>query len=221
MALREELEKQGTWLFRWRSYLPLIGIAMFIHAATQFHFPGAVEEIEDWGEIISMMFAYCGLLVRSLVTGYKAKGTSGRNTKEQVAMVLNTTGMYSIVRNPLYLGNFIIWVGISTFFRFWWLTLLVVFIFWIYYERIIFAEEEFLRKKFGEHYLAWSQHTPAFLPKLRNWKQPELPFSLKKTIRQEYAGFYAIICIFTFLEIIGRYFSIGKIGLDTRWLISV
>ncbi|MGC9453013.1 MAG: methyltransferase family protein, partial [Oceanipulchritudo sp.] len=50
-------------------------------------------------------------------------GTSGRNTKQQVAYSLNTTGFYSVVRNPLYLGNFFMYLGIALFTHHWWLVL--------------------------------------------------------------------------------------------------
>ncbi|MGB8874133.1 MAG: hypothetical protein WCC75_12145, partial [Desulfobaccales bacterium] len=49
----------------------------------------------------------------SLPWGLPPRGTSGRNTQGQVAETLNTTGIYSLVRNPLYLGNFLIWLGLS------------------------------------------------------------------------------------------------------------
>ena len=110
--------------------------------------------------------------------------------------------MYSLVRHPLYFGNFLIWVGISFVFYTWSMTLLVVLIFLLYYERIAFAEEAFLRNKFGEQYLQWSEHTPAFVPSLNlmRWKQPELSFSWKKVIGKEYAGFMAIILCFTVIK---------------------
>jgi protein-S-isoprenylcysteine O-methyltransferase Ste14 len=67
-----------------------------------------------------------------------------------VAEVLNTTWMYSLVRNPLYLGNFIIWLGLALFINVWWCTIIVILSFILFYERIIFAEEKFLREKFGK-----------------------------------------------------------------------
>ena len=42
-------------------------------------------------------------------------GTSGRNTAKQVADTLNTTGLYSLTRNPLYLGNAVIYMAIACF----------------------------------------------------------------------------------------------------------
>ena len=152
MALREDMERQGRWLFRWRSYLPLLGIPLFIVALKQSgilenKFGDSVSDI--WG-ICAIVISFLGLVVRSLTVGYTPRGTSGRNTKSQIAETLNTTGMYSISRNPLYLGNFIIVLGITLFIQVWWLALLVWFGFWLYYERIIFTEEEFLRNKFND-----------------------------------------------------------------------
>jgi len=110
MALREDLEKQGNWLFRYRSYLPLLAIPLFLVALRNSEqleriFGRSVEMI--WG-VVSVGISFLGLFIRCLVAGYAPRGTSGRNTKSQVAEVLNTTGMYSIVRNPLYLGNFLL-----------------------------------------------------------------------------------------------------------------
>ena len=84
------------------------------------------------------------------------EATSGRNTKEQIAATLNTSGIYSIVRNPLYLGNFFIILGGILIFHQWIVVLIYIFIFWLYYERIIFAEEAYLIKKFGKSYLKFS-----------------------------------------------------------------
>ena len=116
------------------------------------------------------MVALAGLGVRAYVAGHVPQGTSGRNTRSQICEGLNTDGAYSMVRHPLYLGNFLIWLGVALVPRSAWLLLLVTAAFWIYYERIMYAEEEFLRNKFGERYLFWARtHTrvpaqPSALP---------------------------------------------------------
>jgi hypothetical protein len=92
--------------------------------------------------------------------------------------------------------------GLLLFIRVWWFALIGALMFWIYYERIAFAEEEFLRGKFGTEYLEWTEKTPAFLPRFRNWKQPGLTFSTRKLLKREYHGFFAIIASFTCLDII-------------------
>jgi len=169
-------------------------------------------------EIICLTISLLGLGIRMFTLGFVPKGTSGRNTRRVKGDLLNTTGMYSIVRHPLYLGNFFIGLGISLFLHLWWFTLLFGLVFWIYYERIVFAEEAFLRKKFQQVYVQWANTTPAFIPRLRLWKQPELTFSFRIALKREYGTFMAIIATFTFLEILGDFFAEGKIVLDLWWV---
>lgn len=132
---------------------------------------------------------------------------------------MNTTGMYSIVRHPLYLGNYFIWLGISLFVRRWWLTLIITLIFWLYYERIMFAEEDFLQEKFGDSFSEWAAKTPAFIPRLQNWVKAELPFSFRNVLKREYGGFFAIMAIFTLLEVLSELFRSHQFKLELMWII--
>ncbi|MFC1896128.1 methyltransferase family protein [Thermodesulfobacteriota bacterium] len=217
MALREHFENTGNWLFRWRSYLPLLLIVLVVCAILTNASMDSEEGSEIPVEMAGLFISFLGLGVRVLVVGYKPKRTSGSNTTEQVADVLNTTGMYSIVRHPLYLGNFILWFGISLLFSSWEITAITCLIFIIYYERSAFAEEEFLRKRFGDRYLAWDEKTAAFIPRFRNWQSPELSFSFKKVIGKEYAGFFAIICAFTAIELIDDLLTDHVLEIDPEW----
>jgi protein-S-isoprenylcysteine O-methyltransferase Ste14 len=204
MALREELARQGNWLFRWRSYCPLLIVPLFLvalYTQTTSASGGSLSKCQYW-EAFCFVLSLLGFAIRCLTVAYVPSGTSGRNTKEQIASELNTTGIYSIVRHPLYLGNLIMILGLLLFVRVWWFALIGVLMFWIYYERIAFAEEEFLREEFGSSYLEWTEETPAFLPRFRNWKQPGLSFSIRKLLRREYHGFFAIIASFTCLDIL-------------------
>jgi protein-S-isoprenylcysteine O-methyltransferase Ste14 len=155
-----------------------------------------------------------------VTVGYVPKGTSGRNTKSgQIAESLNTTGMYSLVRHPLYLGNFIIWFGISMFPMHWWLCVIFALVFWLYYERIVFAEEEFLRQKFGEAWLDWAQETPTFLPRIKGWKAPPLPFSWRSVLRREYSGVFGIVVCFYLLEVYSHVIVSRQIEVHAVWTV--
>ena len=101
----------------------------------------------------AISFSVLGFLVRFYTIGTTPKGTSGRNTKEQVADVLNSSGMYSMVRHPLYLGNYLIWLGISLASFNIYFAVIMSLLFWLYYERIMFAEERFLERKFGDDFI--------------------------------------------------------------------
>jgi hypothetical protein len=179
--------------------------------------PGNSEFLDDLFEIVCMIIAFFGESIRFYISGHVPPKTSGRNTREQVADVINKTGFYSIVRHPLYLGNFFIILGISMVTYLWWFVLISVLIFWIYYERIAFAEEEFLRTKFGEEYLLWANKTPAFIPKFRNWIKPEMKFSIRTALKKEYSGFFGIIAVFTFFEIVGDLFLEKRFEIDLMW----
>jgi protein-S-isoprenylcysteine O-methyltransferase Ste14 len=192
MALDDEFRKQGEWLFRWRSFLPLIFVPLVGLALTQLN----VETLDKWGngwDYSCLGVSFLGLLVRVATIGYVPEHTSGRNTKRQIADQINTTGIYSIVRHPLYVGNFLIGLGISLVQFVWWLPVIYVLAFWLYYERIMFAEESFLRQKFGEAYQQWAATTPAFWPRFRQWRKPLLPFSWRNVLRREYSGLVIVI----------------------------
>lgn len=123
-----------------------------------------------------------------------------------------------MVRNPLYLGNYIIWLGISMFLHDWRAVLLTTCIFWLYYERIVVAEEAFLSAKFGDGYAQWAEKTPVFIPKLSGYVHPENRFSFRKVIRKEYSGFFAIIITMFALETIGDFALEKEMTIDPFWL---
>ncbi|MBN1415478.1 MAG: DUF1295 domain-containing protein [Bacteroidales bacterium] len=209
MALQEEFEKQGIWLFRYRGTLPLIifvvGAALYvrtkIHPETFF-----LEETpyELYYEYFCLLVSLFGLCIRVYTVGHTPRNTSGRNVKEQVAETVNTTGIYSIVRHPLYLGNFFMWLGPALLTGHYWFVLLFVFIFWVYYERIMFAEEQFLRGKFGKTYTDWAENVPAFIPRCKNYIKSALPFSWKKVLKKEKNGLAATFIVFAAFNIAGE-----------------
>lgn len=217
MALLEELEISGNWLFRWRSYLPLVLAVLIFSGLAHFRYPFGSHVLDEMWEVICLCVSSLGLTVRALTIGFAANQTSGRNTGGQVADTLNTTGMYSIVRNPLYFGNFLIILGVAIFLRIWWTPLLYMLLFALYYERIIFAEEMFLRRKFGQAYLDWASATPAFFPRISLWRTPALPFSWKKVLRREYHGAFGVVMALFLLEVASELYLGHGFVVDTMW----
>ena len=161
--------------------------------------------------IVAIIVSLIGFMVRAYAIATTPKGTSGRNTSEQVAESLNTSGIYSTLRHPLYLGNYLMWIGIVIFTFNIYFFLIVSLAFWLYYERIMFAEERFLEKKFGDNYLEWSKTVPAFIPSFTNYKKNEIPFSFKSVLRREYSGVLATTIGFAFIDLLRLYFTENKI----------
>ena len=93
--------------------------------------------------------------------------------------------------------------------------------FWVYYERIIFAEENFLRNKYGEPYLKWTMETPIFIPRLRGWRRPNLNFSFKNVLKREYSGFFALFFTCGLFDLIENYTRYDHWYLDNFWAYSL
>lgn len=199
MTLRNDLVAQGNWLFRNRSWVPLPALACLLAALPFAPAPIAGPGRLAW-EAFCVALSLAGLCVRAAAVGCKPRGTSGRNRKVQNAQSLNTTGLYSVVRHPLYLGNALMWAGIALFPRVWVAAVFVGVFFWVFYQRVMVAEEDFLRRKFGDEYEAWAARTPAFVPVPARWKPAELPFSLRAVLKAEYCGFLAVTAVFTALR---------------------
>jgi len=210
MGMREELEAAGGWLFVRRGYLPLVLFPLLLLAA------GAGPRPPAWA-VFCVVVALAGLAVRVATVGFVPKDTSQRNTARPQAETLNTTGLYSVVRHPLYLGNYLMWLGVALFPGVWWAPVIVSLVFWLYYERIMFAEEEFLRRRFGARYVEWSATTPAFMPRPGAWRAPAERFSLLTVLRREHSSLLALVASLTVLEAAGRHAVTGRVELDPLW----
>lgn len=210
MALIDSLENNGNKLFKKRGIIPfyilLLALPILLFGNSSFY-----ESISpEFGEtvlkpivlVVSLLISIIGLVIRCYAIGTTPHGTSGRNTDKQVAKQLNTKGIYSIVRHPLYLGNYLMWAGFLVFSFDILLFIIVSLVFWLYYERIMFAEERYLEKQFGNSYLDWSRKVPAFLPAFRQFEKSEIPFSLKTILRREYSGVFAMTLIYTIIDYI-------------------
>lgn len=204
MALRDEMKRQGDWLFRYRTYVPLVILPLLILALGQADSleARAGSLLDHCWKVLCILVGLSGLAVRGLVVAHAPAGTSGRNTKEQVAASLTTTGLYSVVRHPLYLGNFLSAMGVALFLEVWWFALACGLAFWLYYERIMLAEEAFLEERFGDEFRSWAAGTPAFIPRLSGWRQPALGFSLRNLLRREYTGMALLVTCFCLADLL-------------------
>ncbi|NOQ24953.1 MAG: DUF1295 domain-containing protein [Bacteroidales bacterium] len=220
MSLVEEFDKRGNWFFKYRSFLPVIlyplaTLVLIIELKQDIQLP------ELTWSIICLAVSLLGLIVRILVIGFTPKGTSGRNTSKQVANSVNTKGIYSIVRHPLYLGNFLMWFGIILYVNNIWFDITTILLFWLYYERIMFAEEQFLKGKFGDQYLKWSMTAPPFFPKLKGYQSADLEFSFKNVLKREYNGLFAVGISFAYLNVLKNYLTDKEFMITDFWLYTL
>ncbi|MCG2712630.1 MAG: isoprenylcysteine carboxylmethyltransferase family protein [Candidatus Omnitrophica bacterium] len=120
--------------------------------------------------IPGIWFVLAGLLTRCWAAGYIKK-----------IRVLTTSGPYSFVRNPLYVGNFLMGLGFCLFVRDVMLILIYIVLFFFFYLGTMKKEEAVLTELFKEEYINYKKRVPAFIPRIFPYirKQPER-YSLKQ-----------------------------------------
>ena len=218
-SLDEFIKKLGNAFFRWRSYIPLIILPILILRLNDLKhtFPNQCAEIIY--QAFCFFISFSGEFVRIITIGFVPSGTSGRNTKAQRATALNTTGMYSITRNPLYLGNFLIILGISVFTRSWQIVLINCILFLLFYVPIILVEENFLLGKFGEKYSEYLSKVPCFFPRFRLWSSAENSWSWGMVMRREYSSIFSTVLSFVIIAHIRIYAIHSEIMASVLWLV--
>jgi protein-S-isoprenylcysteine O-methyltransferase Ste14 len=222
MTLQEQREKQGNWLFKRRSFFPLICVGVGILLYIGLLYRGNISVHRWWVDFLFLCVGFFGLSIRILTVGFTPQGTSGRNTNEgQIAEQLNKSGIYSIMRHPLYVGNFFMWIAPILFLEksgiiFWSFVL-----YWYYYDKIIFAEEQFLKRNFGEPYMLWESITPRFFPKFSLYKKANLHFSLKNVLKREYNSFFSLVFTMSFIRMVGFAVTTKQLYLDMPWIVII
>lgn len=115
-------------------------------------------------------FSYCcgailmlvGLGIRFWASGYIIK-----------SQVLATSGPYAYTRNPLYVGNFLLGLGISVTSGNIWIIIYYAVTFTLLYLGTIRDEQEFLEKKFGDAFRDYVSNVPVFLPSWKAYQRAE------------------------------------------------
>ena len=102
-------------------------------------------------KIIGIFFIVTALLFlfKSLRQFFRTKNTV---ILIKPATSLQTTGIYSITRNPMYVGLALVYLGITGFIGNWWNTILFPLLLLIVQQYIIKPEENYLKHEFGQEY---------------------------------------------------------------------
>jgi protein-S-isoprenylcysteine O-methyltransferase Ste14 len=196
---QHEMARSGKKLFFIRgTYIyAIIAIATLIAWCTRDAGPFADAATDCAWFWASLGVASAGAIVRVFTSGWAALGTSGRAKVAAEAAELNTTGPYSLVRNPLYVGRILNFTGLAMLSGSWVFGALVFLLAVLVYERISVYEEDYLRDKFGAAHAEWAKNVPALLPRLTGWVKPKYPFWWKRMIwREQNKLFLLATCVF-------------------------
>lgn len=172
------MSKTASNIFKYRSYTPIpFIIVMFLFAN-----PTVLSLI------IGFVIALLGESTR--IWGVSWAGSETRTTGIVGGSFLVISGPFAHVRNPLYVGNILIYtgLGIMSYALFPYLQIAGLIFFYFQYKIIVDEEEQYLEKTYGKDYEDYRQNVPKFFPKLKPYrvstlKQPE--FILKKGLTSE------------------------------------
>jgi len=148
----------------------------------------AYQQSNVWSLPLGLLIAVCGELIRLWAVSWA--GSETRTTGKVGGTYLVINGPYAYVRNPLYVGNVLIYfgLGIMSFALFPYLQILAIAFFVFQYYEIIKEEEGFLKEKFGNDFTEYLKNVPRIFPRLTPYKkegveQPE--YDIKKGLRSE------------------------------------
>lgn len=159
---------------------------------------------------ISIGFIFAGLVIRLWSNGYAIKSDK-----------LTTSGPYTFVRHPLYIGTMLIAIGIVIMLRTSYVGIIFIILMALSYYRTIKKEEKMLQDKFKDEYINYKKEVPAVIPRILPYTKGEKwSFSFKRLIQsKEYKLFFWIIivviafCLKTDLIIEHKPMDIGMWGL--------
>lgn len=180
----------------------VIGSFMVFTAVIAIMFPSLYvedESVRNVCAVIGFIFVILGTLLRMSARGYK-KAVS------QQSSALVTGGPYKLVRNPMYLGTFLVGVGfIFPLFPLWTIAIFSA-VFYLRFVVEIRKEQKFLHTAFGKQYEEYCRMVPAFIPTItsvgRVTFKEVFPWKYLWTTKEKYGLLYlpALNVLFWFLQ---------------------
>ena len=155
--LRSGFIALGEWLFRQRSWTPIPFILVLVLCRAK-ESPDAIT----WWPGLALLVMGEGLRLWGVAIVGKGSRTRGSGVARLV-----TTGPYAYVRNPLYLGNFLLTLGATFISELLWMIPVVVVLYLLQYVPIILWEEQVLSERFGAEYAAYCRKVPRWIPRWR------------------------------------------------------
>lgn len=217
MRLLEQIPRSGDRLFRWRGQLPLLLLPLFLLGLVDARLPATLSPFTQAWQLLSLVIALSGLAIRVAAIGTAPAGTSERSTTRPRASTLRTTGLYSLVRHPLYIGNTLTAVGFACFTTTWYLPVVVALLGILYHERIAAREEVFLEERFGDEFRRWADRVPAALPRWSNFEPSATPFVWRRVLGREFHGLLVIGAVMFVLDVVRSALASGRLVLAPFW----
>jgi len=173
--------------------------------------------LDDCLDFVSVIFILKGIFLRMTARGYKREFS-------QQGKGLVATGPYSIVRNPMYLGTYLIGAGFVLLVLPWWTVFIFSLAFYGRFRKQIMLEENFLTQSFGETYREYCHRVPRLFPSWSSiWTmkiKDVFPWELAWTTKEKRAIVPAILGI-VLLETFQQQLIFHAIDIRTTLLVVI
>jgi protein-S-isoprenylcysteine O-methyltransferase Ste14 len=145
-------------------------------------------------DVAGVLVALTGETLRVMVIGLVYITRGGQN-RQVWANALVDTGMFGHSRNPLYVANLLLFLGLAIVHNGWAMYLVVLPFFLFAYYCIVAAEEQYLLERFGDAYVEYCRRVPRWIPLLRGLSSTlrSTEFDWLKVLRKEYGTPFAWI----------------------------
>lgn len=193
---RPRIAALGALFFRHRSFLPFFPVLFIPFDQGAIHRVGGSDLADRFFELLCFFVAAAGMGIRVYCVGHSRRGTSGRNRKTQVADSLNTDGLYSVMRHPIYAANLVYFLGFLLMSQSWNVILFAAVFYGLFYWPIIVEEDDFLAKSFPKEFSLYSKKVSVLLPSPGNWRPPLVRFNMKRILVREADTFVGLVCGF-------------------------
>jgi protein-S-isoprenylcysteine O-methyltransferase Ste14 len=191
----------GGWLFRHRTSLPLPIVAALLLIPA----PPPAASLTTTVAALGILTVMAGEVIR--LWGVHHIGVISRTRSDRLGPLIDT-GPFSLVRNPLYVGNILLWIGFALSARLVWIAPVVLVLLALEYHAIVRWEERLLDARLGASYAAYRQRVPRWLPSriIPRRATDRGTFSWRETIYSERGTLIAIVVGYLLLFVKGRYF---------------
>ncbi|GJQ31652.1 MAG: lipid A Kdo2 1-phosphate O-methyltransferase [Ignavibacteriaceae bacterium] len=188
----EPENKFAAKIFSLRSYTPIPFVLLML----------VFSQMTVQSFVIGLVLVLIGEAFR--FGGVSWAGSETRTTGTVGGAFLVISGPFAYVRNPLYVGNILIYVGIGvmSLALFPWLHIVAFLWFVFQYQMIVSEEEKYLARTYGDAYQKYCNNVPRFFPRLSPYRNPKVeqpPKSNKAGLKSETRSLQAIVIVIILL----------------------
>lgn len=203
----------GAFFFKYRNALfptVILVVALGMRPAVFLNHPA----LDHWLGGFGFYLALLGEAIRFTTIAFEYIERGGKN-RQVWASRLVQGGVYGLSRNPMYVGNLCIAIGMCLIAHVPLAFITIIPLFFYIYFAIVVTEEAFLRQKFGEEFTDYCRRVPRFLPHFMGFPASfeGMRYNWKRALRQDLSTLTGVMVGFVFFPVWRRFWLEGIEGL--------